>query len=146
MEECSESKFLSLSAWHDGEVAGEEARQLEAHLKTCCACRRDLLRLTNLTNTLRRRFINDDISTQLRDSAIARLGRGAWGRGPLIIAAVVTCVAAFALVLAAAAKQRGLRARISEEIVTRHLAGFARPEPSDIDSRDSKVVSAWLSE
>lgn len=146
MEECTEGKFLSLSAWHDGEVAGDEARQLEAHLRTCGACQLNLLRLTSLTNTLQRRFANNDIPTQLRDSATTRLTRNRWRRGPLLIAAAVICVGAFVLVLAAGAKQRALRARISEEIVTRHLAGFARPEPCDIDSPDAKVVSAWLSE
>src|SRR4051812_41617911 len=125
MEECDEGKFLSLSAWHDGEVAGDEATQLEAHLKTCCACQRDLLRLTSLTTSLQRRFAGSDVPAQVRNAATTRLGHGAWRREPLIIAAVLTCVAAFVLVLAAAAKQRALRARTREDIVTRHLAGFA---------------------
>jgi len=146
MEECTEGKFLSLSAWHDGEVAGDEARQLESHLRICSTCQRELAWLTTLTNTLQRRSRSRDVPARVRDAANARLANSRRGRWPVVAAAVVTCLTVFGLVLAPSAKQRARRAQISEELVTRHLAGFARPEPCDIDSPDAKVVSAWLTE
>jgi anti-sigma factor RsiW len=146
MDECTEVGFLSLSAYHDGEVGPVEAEQIETHVKTCRACQRTLARLTSLSGTLQRSSSETEVPAHVHAVAAQRLKRGARPRWPLAAAVLVACLGVSAVALAVVSKQRAARARVSEEVVTRHLAGFARPEPCDIDSADAKVVSAWLTE
>ena len=146
MAECTESWFLRLSAWHDGETASEEAKRVESHVTTCGACQRDLERLRQLTATLRRRSSDGQVPAPLRDAVAVRLHARAWRRWSLAVAASVACLAVLLLALARRSEARAMETRVREEIVTRHLAGFSRSEPCDVASADSKVVSDWLSE
>jgi anti-sigma factor RsiW len=59
-----------------------------------------------------------------------------------VVAVAAVTLAASALVV----KQRDLPAAVSQEILMRHLAGFARSRPCDIESADPQVVSSWLTE
>jgi anti-sigma factor RsiW len=49
----SEHVTAWLEAYHDGELRGRRLRKVEAHLRSCAACRRELERLERLATALR---------------------------------------------------------------------------------------------
>jgi predicted anti-sigma-YlaC factor YlaD len=146
MEECTEVGFLSLSAYHDGEAGPAEAERIAEHAQTCGECRSTLARLASLSGALQRSSADNTVPARIRDAAARGSSRRDRARWPLAVAVLVACLGVSAVALGVVSKQRATRARVGEEVVMRHLAGFARPEPCDIDSADAKVVSAWLSE
>jgi len=146
MEECTEGWFLRLSAWHDGEAAIAEAKRVESHVTACPVCQRDLERLRQLTGALRRRFSDGQVPAPVRDAAAMRFKSRTWRRWSVGVGALVACLGVLIFALPRASGPQAMRSSVREEIVTRHLAGFARPEPCDVRSADPKVVSAWLTE
>lgn len=142
MERCNQQRFERLSAYHDGEVTRDEARRIEAHLATCAACRRDAERLAMIAERVRA-MPSEGVPARVRAAAEASVQRHsarrrwAWG---------VAAVAAVAVAFARAVEPRDLPAAVSQEILLRHLGGFARSRPCDIESSDPQVVSAWLTE
>jgi anti-sigma factor RsiW len=143
MAPCNQEWFDSLSAWHDGEVTRDDARRIEAHLATCDACRRDAERLALLSEHLRVTRI-EGVTARVRAAAEVSVGdKPLRGRWPLAVAAAATVVlVASALVV----EQPDLPSAVSQEILMRHLGGFARLQPCDIESSDPQAVSSWLTE
>lgn len=142
MERCNQEWFDSLSAWHDGEVTRDDARRIEAHLVTCEACRCDAERLASISQHLHLRPI-EGVTARVRAAAKVSLqSTHLKRRWPWAVAAAAVALAASALVV----KQRDLPATVAQEIVMRHLGGFARSQPCDIESSDPQVVSSWLTE
>jgi anti-sigma factor RsiW len=147
MERCNQQRFESLSAYHDGEVTRDDARRIEAHLATCAACRRDAERLAMISEHLLA-TPNEGVPARVRAAAEASVHghsarrRWAWG----VAAAVAVAAAAVVVASALAVEPRDLPAAVSQEILLRHLGGFARSRPCDIESSDPQVVSAWLTE
>jgi anti-sigma factor RsiW len=143
MAGCSEDWFETLSAWHDGEVTRDDARRVEAHLATCAVCRQDQLRLASLSADLRK-LSAIEVPVTLRGFVEERAGRSTskrrWPWLALVAALSLVAAAAFAF------PRRGLPASVAQEIVQRHLGGFARARPCDIESADPKQVSSWLAE
>jgi len=146
MERCNQERFESLSAYHDGEVTRDDARRIEAHLATCAACRRDAERLAMISERLRA-TPNEAVPARVRAAAEASVrghsARWRWGWG---VAAAVAVTAAASVASILAVQSRDLPAAVSQEILLRHLGGFARSRPCDIESSDPQVVSSWLTE
>jgi anti-sigma factor RsiW len=143
MARCNEEWFDSLSAWHDGEVTRDDARRIEAHLAACEACRRDAERLAMLSDHLRV-APTEGVTARVRAAAEVCVRHNALKRRwPWAMAAApAVALVAFALVV----NPRELPSAVSQEILMRHLGGFARSQPYDIQSSDPQVVSSWLSE
>jgi anti-sigma factor RsiW len=144
MARCNEDWFESLSAWRDGEVTRDEARRIEAHLAICEPCRCDAERLGAVSATLRQTSI-EGVTARVRAAAEGRVHPSALKRRWPLVAGVAAavCLVASALVVLA---RNDLPAAVTQEIVMRHLGGFARSQPCDIESSDPKVVSAWLTD
>lgn len=93
---CNEAADL-LSAWHDGELAGEQARAVAAHVETCAACRSELVAMKEDHAALSRLFAPDAdaISRAARRAVPSRprawSGRRTW----LPLGAVAAALLAF---------------------------------------------------
>jgi anti-sigma factor RsiW len=140
MAGCSEDWFESLSAWHDGEVSREDARRVEAHLSVCPVCRRELEALITISESLREAS-PVEVPARVRSAAEASVDHGRVRRWWWLAAA-----AALPLLVGAMYLRRGLPPAVAEEVVARHLGGFARAQPCDVESSDLERVSAWLAE
>lgn len=142
MERCSQEWFESLSAWHDGEVTRDDARRIEAHLATCEACQRDAERLAMLSEHVRATPFEGVTARVQAAAEVSLRGTPSKRRWPWAVAAA----AAFALAASTLVDRGDLPETVSQEILIRHLAGFARSRPCDIESSDPRVVSSWLTE
>lgn len=142
MARCNQEWFDNLSAWYDGEVTRDDARRIEAHLAACEACRLDAERLAMISESLRV-APSEGVSARLRAAVEGSVRSNAWKRcWPLAVAAA----AAVSLVASAIVEPRALSSAVAQEILMRHLGGFARLQPCDIESSDPQVVSSWLTE
>jgi anti-sigma factor RsiW len=143
MARCNQEWFDSLSAWHDGEVTRADALRIEAHLTTCAACRLDAERLAMLSGRLRVTPFEAVTARVQKAAEVSVRGKPSKQRWPwAVAAAAAVALAAVALVV----KPRDLPAATAQEILMRHLGGFARSQPYDIESSDPQVVSSWLTE
>ena len=143
MASCNQEWFDSLSAWHDGEVTRDDARRIEAHLATCEACRRDAERLAMLSEHLRVTPLEGVTARMRAWAAVSVRGKPSKRRWPWAVAAAAAAISVAAAIVV---KPRDLPTAVAQEILMRHLGGFARSQPCDIESSDARVVSSWLSE
>jgi anti-sigma factor RsiW len=98
--------------------------------------------LSALTHGLRSERARD-VAPRIASRARARLSRDTRKRRWAFAAAGgLGC----ALVLGALWPRRDLPASVAQEIVMRHLGGFARARPCDIESSDPRLVEAWLTD
>jgi anti-sigma factor RsiW len=144
MAGCNQEWFDNLSAWHDGEVTDVDARRIEAHVADCPACRR-AAEMLGCTRTALAGAASNEVPERLRARAATALAprspKRPWAWTALGAAAIASAAAA-ALFLAL--PHRGLPSAVEDELVSHHLAGFARERPCDFESSDPAAVAAWL--
>ena len=88
MLSCEEAKSR-LSAHLDGELSGEERRELEAHLEACAACRAELEVLRRLDKAFE--VLAEPAPSGLPEKVLGRLSRPAvpWRRSFALAASLV---------------------------------------------------------
>lgn len=126
---CHEAWLEILSAWCDGEAAGDEVVRARAHLPQCPACRATLGRFQQLRSAL-------------RSTASARPPR-LRGRGRRVLATGALAAAAAVLLLGAWSLHR-TGAVLVDEVEVRHLTAFAKAAPCDFESSDPETVKHWV--
>ncbi|HEX2732208.1 MAG TPA: hypothetical protein VHM70_11395 [Polyangiaceae bacterium] len=122
-----------------------QAVHIQAHLKTCSCCRANLVRLQQLSGVVQQRFRQVEVPAHVERAARSAT-QGAAPRRRIWLG--LALVASIGLVVLAGLSwpRRQLTTAVRDEIVARHLAGFARREPCDFESADAKAVGAWLTE
>lgn len=140
MARCNQEWFDSLSAWHDGEVTQDDARRIEAHLAACETCRCDAERLAIISAQLRA-TPTEGVTARVRAAAqVSVHGQASKRRWRWAAVALAVALAAST----SAVGRHELPSAVSQEILLRHLGGFARSQPCDVESSDPRVVSSWL--
>jgi anti-sigma factor (TIGR02949 family) len=144
---------LQLDAYLDGELAPQDARQLEAHLKECreCAGLRDAR--TTLGAAIRREIppfhapaeLREKIRDQLRASAgvrerrPARIAQPIWRWGALAASLLIVALGSWQLGL-----RRGSEAELSNEILASHVRSLMPGHLTDVISSDQHTVKPWF--
>ncbi|HET9958928.1 MAG TPA: zf-HC2 domain-containing protein [Polyangiaceae bacterium] len=142
MAGCTRDWFESVSTWHDGEVTPEDAERIEAHVRSCPECRLDAMRLGRIASALSE-SVEHEVPDRVSASARALMKRHRRRRWPWAGGAIV---AAAALVLVFRFGRASLPEAVAEEIVHRHVAGFARAPQQRFEASNAVTVSDWLSE
>ncbi len=147
MAGCNQEWFENLSAWHDGEVTDADARRIEAHVAGCAACRRGA-EMLGCARTALAGAASKEVPERLRARAAAALAprspKRSWASRGLGAAVAFAAAIAAAAAIVLAIPQRGLPSAVEDELVSHHLAGFARERPCDFESSDPAAVAAWL--
>src|SRR3954453_16936057 len=144
---------LQLDAYLDGELAPQDARQLEAHLKECreCAGLRDAR--TALGAAIRREIppfhapaeLREKIRDQLRASAgvrerrPARIAQPIWRWGALGESLLIVALGSWQLGL-----RRGSETELSNEILASHVRSLMPGHLIDVASSDQHTVKPWF--
>jgi len=154
--ECSHAQPL-IAAYLDGELERAEARELEAHVDDCPACRESLAQLGELRLALRSGATRHRAPPELRARVAgaaaesARTGaavrRGSAGSGWRLAAAVVLAFAAGGGIVdlwnsgGAAPDERAL---LAHDLFASHWRALAAASPVDVVSSDRHTVKPWF--
>jgi len=146
---------MSCELWHakleqyvDSELPGDEAVELEAHLRQCQSCATDALgrlRLKGMTHTAGKRFapapeFRLKIAQQVVEQSKPRL-RG-WRLGWRLGAVMAVLVAAISLGVFWVGHLQ--RERQLGELADLHVATLASANPIDVVSTDRHTVKPWF--
>jgi anti-sigma factor RsiW len=142
-----ESSRSELDAYLDGELRGEKAAELQAHLRNCAACSAEALRRSQLKRIVAAAGRRYTPSAELRAKIIKVATkpeppfRWFWN--------VVAVPAALVLILSVGVRlylnhQSGLRQRVDSELVDRHIVALASSTPVDVASSDRHTVKPWF--
>lgn len=142
MAGCNQEWFENLSAWHDGEVTDADALRIEAHIAGCAACRR-AAEMLGCTRTALVGAASTEVPDRLRARAAAALAPRFSPR-PWVWRSLGAAAIAAAAALVFALPHRELPSAVEDELVSHHLAGFAREHPCDFESSDPAAVASWL--
>lgn len=136
-----------LDQYVDAELTGEQAAELEAHLRQCQACAADALgrmRLKQTTHAAGRAFTPSPqfrlkIKQQIAEQRPRRFWGWHWQLGGAIAALVLVVVA-----LAFVWSVRAQRSRELGELADLHVSTLASANPIDVVSTDRHTVKPWF--
>jgi len=136
MSSCDNQR--AISAYHDGELPPEKAQVLEAHLRECPECRRELARLQAITGWLSAAPV-----PEMPAGAMRRLGRGATVARDRVVmrtAGALTAAAAAVLICCSAmlVRQRAPAAP-APPIAWDSIAVMAAPQVAEVVEEDADI-------
>jgi len=147
-----EEMQLQVDAYLDGELAGADARELEAHLRDCAECSRMQQEREALAAAIRREIpalrAPEELRTQLRESlrtAAQTKGARATVRFPrwrqFALAASLAFVALGAWGLGT---RRGADAALRDQVLASHIRSLMPGHLTDVVSSDQHTVKPWF--
>jgi anti-sigma factor RsiW len=136
-----------LDAYFDGELASDDARALQEHLRGCASCAAEGLSRLQQKLAVRsagQRFTPDAAFRARIAKNIAARGSSPWKRywlPALATAAVLLVVGAFLLTLN---RERRGEQQLVSELADLHVATLASANPVDVVSTDRHTVKPWF--
>jgi anti-sigma factor (TIGR02949 family) len=154
--DCKNASTL-LEAYLDNELDRAEARELEAHVDGCAACRAELSRLGELRQALRDQALRHSAPPSLRERIRAEasgsgtstitsrdriFGMPAWSR---LAAACVLAFGVGAVTMSGWDSTRGdASAQLTRDLFASHWRALAATSPVDVVSSDRHTVKPWF--
>jgi anti-sigma factor RsiW len=142
-----ESWSEKLDAYFDGELAADDARALQEHLRGCSSCPAESLGRVQQKLAVRaagQRFTPDPAFRARIAKSIAARKPSLWKRywlPALATAAVLLMVGAFLLTLN---RERREEQQLVSELADLHVATLASANPVDVVSTDRHTVKPWF--
>jgi anti-sigma factor RsiW len=135
-----------LDAYFDGELAADEARALDQHVRQCPDCTAESLRRLQLKRAVQaagQRFTADPRFRMRIQKSIAARQPSLWARAwiPALATACALIVIASILILN---RQRAGERQIMSELADLHVATLASANPVDVISTDRHTVKPWF--
>ena len=135
-----------LDTYLDGELADEEMRSFDAHVRGCTSCAADALARVQFKRSVQaagqRYTPSADFRRRMQQSIAAKPQRS-FRLGWVLAAAAIAIVVAGALTSAFVAGRSG-RDHIYSEIADLHVATLASSSPVDVISTDRHTVKPWF--
>lgn len=134
-----------IDAFVDAELAADEARTFEEHLRLCPACSAETLARQQLkleTRSAGRRFAPSYEFEQRVQRKISPSRFRLWAWLPAVVGAAAAI--AFAVLLTTTWHDHVLKQELTAQLVDQHVAALASSNPVDVVSEDSHTVKPWF--
>jgi anti-sigma factor RsiW len=137
-----------LEQYVDSELRGDEAVELEAHLRQCQSCAADALgrvRLKGMTHTAGKRFApSPEFRLKIAQQVVQQKKPRLWGWRLGWRLAAVTAVLVAAISVSIFWTRHLQRERELGELADLHVATLASANPVDVISTDRHTVKPWF--
>src|SRR5215470_956015 len=138
-----------LDTYLDGELAADDMKALDAHLRACPSCAADVLGRVQMKRAIKSAGQRFEPSAEFRARMERKLKPKASFFPKMVRAwAYAAAVACLLLVIGAgynfSQRQRLASERLSSEIVDLHVAALADPNPVQVPSSDRHTVKPWF--
>jgi len=143
---CTQDRAM-LEAYLDSEIAEDQERALQQHLRTCPDCAAEIAAMVSLRRTMRpaaSRFMPSDkfrqkVRSQIGTQISMRRGlRMNW------LWPVTTAMLAVMIVAVVWTRQSALRSETFREVTDLHISDLASANPYDVVSSDRHTVKPWF--
>lgn len=144
--------LAALEAYLDNELDRADAREVEAHLESCAACRAELERLDALRRALRDTDLHYTAPVALREriAASARTANSARHTPPIWLRYAAACVLAFGAgglslqLWNTTHTASAASAQLDRDLFSAHWRALAAASPMDVVSTDQHTVKPWF--
>lgn len=147
-----EEMQLQVDAYLDGELAADDARELETHLRHCAECARLRQDREALASAIRREIpalrAPEELRAQLRESVRnaaqtkgtrVRAASPGWRQFALAASLALVALGAWGL-----GTRRGADAALQEQILASHIRSLMPGHLTDVVSSDQHTVKPWF--
>jgi len=144
--------LAALEAYLDNELDRADAREVEAHLESCAACRAALERLDDMRRALRAADLHYTAPVALREriAASARTANSARHTPPIWLRYAAACVLAFGAgglslqLWNTTHTASAASAQLDRDLFSAHWRALAAASPMDVVSTDQHTVKPWF--
>ncbi len=137
-----------LDTYLDGELAAEDMRAFDTHVRTCASCATDALTKLQMKRAIRTAGIrftpNAGFRKRIQESIAAKPRRSGIGFGWMAATAVVAILAVIGLAVTYVERERARAEQVYSEVVDLHVATLASASPVDVVSSDRHTVKPWF--
>lgn len=134
-----------LDTYLDGELSGDEMREVGDHVRACPACAAGVLQRVQVkraTSAAGRRYTPRPELRRRVEASIRKEPQTSWRRAWVTAAALALLLLAF--FLGYERQQRRARQQMSSELADLHVATLASASPVDVISSDRHTVKPWF--
>ena len=142
-----ESWKAQLDTYLDGELPEEEARNFDAHVRSCSSCSADALSSVQMKRAVQvagKRFTPSTEFRRRMQQSIALKPRRGFRLGWIFAAAAVVVVLAAGVLTSHYLGTQSARDHVFSEIADLHVATLASSSPVDVISADRHTVKPWF--
>jgi anti-sigma factor RsiW len=140
-----ETSLPLLEAYLDNELDRAEAREVEAHLDTCEACRNALSKLDDVRRALRDNALKFSAPAELRERIASTRFDTARARRPRWLSYAAACALAFfAGGISMHLWNSPQHEQIAHDVFASHWRALAATSPIDVVSSDRHTVKPWF--
>ena len=148
--DCGSCK-AKLDTYLDGELAEEEMRTFDTHVRSCLSCAAEALARTQLRRSVKvagQAFTpSAEFRKRIQQSVAARPRRG-FGFAALpsgwMLATAAAVLVAFALITTTYVNRRSSDDHVLSEVADLHVSTLASSSPVDVVSTDRHTVKPWF--
>jgi anti-sigma factor RsiW len=137
-----------LDTYLDGELAAEDMRAFDTHVRTCANCATDALTKLQMKRAIRTAGIrftpNAGFRKRIQESIAAKPRRSGIGFGWMAATAVVAILAVIGVAVTYVERERARAEQVYSEVVDLHVATLASASPVDVVSSDRHTVKPWF--